>query len=62
MSGLVLAGWRELVRKLAGNRRSDRQGWLVVSTEFSGPENFPSQSKDVYELYGKLVSYWGGER
>jgi hypothetical protein len=45
MSGLVLAGWRELVRKPAENRRSDRQGWFVVSTEFSVPENFPDQIK-----------------
>jgi hypothetical protein len=45
MSGLVLAGWRELVRKPAGNRRFDRQVWLVVSTEFSVPENFLGQIK-----------------
>jgi len=45
MSGLVLAGWRKLVRKPAGNRRSDRQGWLVVGTEFSVPEKFPGQTK-----------------
>jgi hypothetical protein len=30
---LVLAGWRELVRRPAGNRRSDRQRWLVVGTQ-----------------------------
>jgi len=45
MSGLVLVGWRELVRKPAENRRSDWKGWLVVSTEFSVPENFLGQIK-----------------
>jgi hypothetical protein len=45
MSGLVLAGWRELVRKLAGNRRSNRQRWLVVATEVSIPENALNQIK-----------------
>jgi hypothetical protein len=45
MSGLVLAGWRELVRKPAGNWRSDWQKWLVVCAEFSVPENFPDQIK-----------------
>jgi hypothetical protein len=45
MSGLVLAGWRELVRKPAENRRSDRWWWLVVSTEVSIPENFLGQIK-----------------
>ena len=33
MSGLVLAGWRELVRKPVKNRRSDRQGCFVVCTQ-----------------------------
>ena len=33
MSGLVRAGWRELVRKPAENRRSDWKGWLVVGTQ-----------------------------
>jgi hypothetical protein len=33
MSGLVLAGWREPVRKPAGNRRFDWQRWLVVDTQ-----------------------------
>jgi hypothetical protein len=33
MSGLVLAGWRELVRKPVGNRRSDRRRWVVVCTQ-----------------------------
>ena len=33
MSGLMLAGWRELVRKPAGNRRSDRRGWGVIGTQ-----------------------------
>jgi hypothetical protein len=42
---LVLAGWRELVRKPAENRRSERQGWIVIGTEFSIPENFPNQIK-----------------
>jgi hypothetical protein len=30
MSGLVLAGWRELVRKPAENRCSDQLGWLGI--------------------------------
>jgi hypothetical protein len=33
MSGLVLAGWRELVRKPAENRRSDRRGRFVICTQ-----------------------------
>src|SRR5208283_1939341 len=33
MSGLVLAGWRELVRKPAENRRSSRRGWVVIGTQ-----------------------------
>jgi hypothetical protein len=33
MSGLVLVGWRKLVRIPAGNRRSDWQRWLVVDTQ-----------------------------
>jgi len=45
MSGLVLAGWRKLVRKPVKNRRSDRQGWLVVCAEVSVLENFPGQFK-----------------
>jgi hypothetical protein len=45
MSGLVLAGWRELVRKPAENRRSDRQGWLAVCTEVSVPKNVLDQIK-----------------
>jgi hypothetical protein len=45
MSGLVLAGWREPVRKPARNRRFDWQKWLVVCTEFSVPDNFQDQIK-----------------
>jgi hypothetical protein len=33
MSGLVLAGWSELVRKPVGNRRSDWRGWVVIGTQ-----------------------------
>jgi hypothetical protein len=46
MSGLVLAGWRELVRKLAENRHSERQGWFVVCTEVSVPKSVSAQIKE----------------
>jgi hypothetical protein len=43
MSGLVLAGWREMVRKPAGNRRSHRRGWLVI-----GAQKLLRKSRDYF--------------
>jgi hypothetical protein len=62
MSGLVLASWRVLVRKPAGTGVPTGGDGLSSPQSFLFPKISRIKSKDVYELHGKLVSHWCGER
>jgi hypothetical protein len=62
MSGLVLAGWSELVRKPVEIGVPTGGGGLLFPQRFLFPKISWVKSKDVYELHNKPVSHWSGGR